>query len=215
MFTALMPYFFFVILGVRGLYLEGAMEGLKYLFVPDFTKLFRSEIWIDAIVQVFYQMTVAISGIINLSSMKPKKENFMIGIYIIPLSITLCGLLCAMNIFVYLGHFCQEASLSISDLQLAGAQLSFNIFPKALAILPWPNLWVFCFFLAMVFLGIDSEFGFLESLFCFLKDELNHGKKQYKIICFTFNSEQMKVVFMFAMLVFAPFLTSYAGIYYL
>lgn len=170
MFTALMPYVFFFILAVRGIFLDGAGQGLLYLFVPDFTKLFRAEIWIDAIVQVFFQMTVACSGIINLSSLKPKREKFLLGIYIIPISLVVCGMLCAVNIFMYLGHFCQQQNLNIADLNLLGPELSFNIFPKALTILPWPNLWVFCFFVAMVFLGIDSEFGYLESLFCYLKD---------------------------------------------
>ena len=73
MFTALMPYIFFFVLVIRAFFLSGAMTGLKYLLVPDFSKLFSSQIWIDAIVQVFYQMTVAVSGIVNLSSLKPKK----------------------------------------------------------------------------------------------------------------------------------------------
>ena len=155
-FTALVPYFFFLILLIRAFFLEGAVVGLKYLLVPDFSKLFGFQIWIDAIVQVFYQMTVACSGIINLSSLKPKTEKFMLGIYIIPISIIVCGMMCALNIFMYLGHFCYEADLDIGELTLLGPELSFNVFPKALAILPWPNLWVLCFFIAMVFLGIDS-----------------------------------------------------------
>ena len=40
MFTALMPYLFFFIMLIRAMFLEGAGIGLKYLFVPDFTKLF-------------------------------------------------------------------------------------------------------------------------------------------------------------------------------
>lgn len=72
-FTSLMPYALFMILAVRGLFLDGAMSGLKYLLVPDFSKLFAVEIWIDAIVQVFFQMTIAIGGIMNLSSLKPKR----------------------------------------------------------------------------------------------------------------------------------------------
>jgi len=46
--------------------------------------------------------------------------------------------------------------IKIGDLNLSGPELSFNIFTKALAILPLPNLWIFLFFLTMVFLGIDS-----------------------------------------------------------
>lgn len=95
----------------------------------------------------------------------------MIGIYIIPISLIVCGMLCAINIFIYLGHFCEQENVDIRDINLLGVELSFNVFPKALAILPWPNLWVFCFFVAMVFLGIDSQFGYMESVFCYLKDE--------------------------------------------
>lgn len=72
-YTSLMPYFLFFILAVQGMFLDGAMDGIRYLLVPDFTKLFAIEIWIDAIVQVFYQMSIAVAGIMNLSSLKPKK----------------------------------------------------------------------------------------------------------------------------------------------
>jgi SNF family Na+-dependent transporter len=154
--TSLLPYFFFIVLAIRGLFLEGAADGISYLLIPDFSKLFAIEIWIDAIVQVFYQMSVGVAGIINFSSLKPKKEKHLLGVYLIPLSITFCGMLCALNIFMFLGHFCLENNLDIRTLTLSGASLSFNIFPKALAILPWPNFWVFVFFIAMVFLGIDS-----------------------------------------------------------
>lgn len=106
MVTSLLPYFFFIILLTRAVFLEGAMDGVKYLLVPDFSKLFAIEIWIDAIVQVFYQLSVAVAGIMNFSSLKPKKEKHLLGVYIIPLSILICGMLCALNIFMYLGHFC-------------------------------------------------------------------------------------------------------------
>lgn len=104
--TSLLPYVFFIILAIRGIFLDGAANGLSFLLIPDFSKLFAIEIWIDAVVQVFYQMTVAVGGILNFSSLKPKKEKHLMGVYIIPLSIAICGMLSALNIFMYLGHFC-------------------------------------------------------------------------------------------------------------
>ena len=74
-------------------------------FIPDFSKLFTAQIWIDAMVQVFYQTGVACSGIAHFASLNPKKEKFLIGIYIIPISLVICGMLCAINIFMYMGHF--------------------------------------------------------------------------------------------------------------
>ena len=143
----------------------------------------------------------------------------MIGVYLIPVSLVVCGMLCALNIFMYLGHFCEEYNLDINNLTLLGPELSFNIFPKALAILPWPNLWALCFFIAMVFLGIDSEFGYLESLFCYLKDEVHNDKdsRDGKILVFGFMvpEEKLKVYLIATIAIFGPMLTSHAGIYYL
>lgn len=53
-------------------------------------------------------MSIAIAGIMNFSSLKPKKEKHLIGLYVIPLSLIVCGMLCALDVFMYLGHFCQE-----------------------------------------------------------------------------------------------------------
>lgn len=35
-----MPYFLFFVLAIQGMFLDGAFEGIKYLLVPDFSKLF-------------------------------------------------------------------------------------------------------------------------------------------------------------------------------
>jgi len=53
-------------------------------------------------------MALAGGGIMSFSSMKPKGEKHLKGIYIIPCSIVLCGMLSAINIFMYLGHFCAQ-----------------------------------------------------------------------------------------------------------
>jgi solute carrier family 6 (neurotransmitter transporter, GABA) member 1 len=38
-FTSMFPYLLLFILLIRGLTLEGAMDGIKYLFIPDLSKL--------------------------------------------------------------------------------------------------------------------------------------------------------------------------------
>jgi SNF family Na+-dependent transporter len=39
-FTAISPYFFFIVLLVRAIFLDGAIEGISYLFEPKWEKLF-------------------------------------------------------------------------------------------------------------------------------------------------------------------------------
>jgi SNF family Na+-dependent transporter len=46
--TATAPYFLLVVLLIRGLMLEGASDGIYYLFKPDFRKLFSPTVWVDA-----------------------------------------------------------------------------------------------------------------------------------------------------------------------
>ena len=82
----------------------------------------------------------------------------MQSVLIVPAGLILCGLLSALTIFIYLSHFCIESGYQIDDpaLKLSGLELSFNVLPKALLLLPMANLWLFIFFFAMVLLGIDS-----------------------------------------------------------
>ena len=46
--TASSPYFILFILMIRGLLLDGAMDGLLWLVKVDFSKLFDLGVWVDA-----------------------------------------------------------------------------------------------------------------------------------------------------------------------
>lgn len=81
--------------------------------------------------------------------------------YIVPIGILVCGLLSGMIIFMYVGHYCYERQVLISDLNLSGIELAFNVIPKAIGILPWANLILFTFSIVLILLGIDSMFGFV------------------------------------------------------
>ena len=37
-----------------GVTLPGAWDGIKYLFIPDISALAKSEVWIDAVTQIFF-----------------------------------------------------------------------------------------------------------------------------------------------------------------
>ena len=213
--TASLPFVIFFILSVRGILLDGAAEGLYFLFLPDFQKLLSVEIWTDASVQAFYQCSIACSYVLNISSMKPRRQQFTSEIYLMPLAFITCGILCCISIFSFLGHFCREADLAINELELSGVSLSFNVFPKALAILPWANLWVFCFFLAMILLGIDSQFGFIESILCYVRNEVKEQGGSIRAWRFNLTYAVLEKLTFLLIFIFSPFVTSSAGIYYL
>jgi neurotransmitter:Na+ symporter, NSS family len=125
--------------------------------------LWNYNIWIDAITQVFYQVALGYAQIFNLATAKARRDDIMKSVFYVPLGIVVAGLLSALTIFIYLSHFCLLEGLQIDDpkLNLSGMELAFNVLPKALLLLPLPNFWLLVFFLAMVLLGIDSEFGLM------------------------------------------------------
>ena len=42
----------------RGLWLDGAIDGLQFLFVPDLSKLWNVETWYRAANQVLFQVSI-------------------------------------------------------------------------------------------------------------------------------------------------------------
>lgn len=101
------------------MFLPGAIDGLKLLFQLK-GNVFNPTVWFEAIIQVFYQLTLACSGIVHMSSMRPKTQPFVNGLYLILIAVLVCGLLCASNIFIYLGHFSHLIGVSIHDITLQG-----------------------------------------------------------------------------------------------
>lgn len=59
-YTAIAPYILLMILLMRGVFLDGAFDGLIYLLKPDLSKLFSLSVWVDAINQVFFQISIGI-----------------------------------------------------------------------------------------------------------------------------------------------------------
>jgi hypothetical protein len=52
--------------------------------------------------------------------MKPKREDFLKSVFIVPLSLFLSGILSALTIFMYLSHFSLKSGVSIENLKLSG-----------------------------------------------------------------------------------------------
>jgi SNF family Na+-dependent transporter len=112
---------------------------------------------------VFYQTGVGMGTLYCVACLNPRRQDLLKGVIYVPIGLIVCGFFSAITIFVYLSHFCKSMGLSINDpnINLSGPELSFNVLPKALVMLPMANLWIFVFFVTMVFLGIDSQFGMI------------------------------------------------------
>ncbi|KAL4434737.1 hypothetical protein ABPG74_017157 [Tetrahymena malaccensis] len=173
MVTATSPYILLFLLLVRGLFLPGSWQGIKWLFMPDWSKLSQLRVWVDATNQAIFQVSTGGGVLVLFGSYRPISQEIKRSSYLIPLFTVLCGFLASMVIFSFMGYMSHITNIPIDEIPLRGPDLAFIVFPAVLTKMPFSNLLAIIFFIIMIFLGIDTQFAFMDGLAGTLEDELN------------------------------------------
>ncbi|XP_061942078.1 sodium- and chloride-dependent glycine transporter 2-like isoform X7 [Apis cerana] len=74
-FTALFPYAMLIALLIRGVTLEGALDGSLWFIMPKWSTLQSTSVWADAASQVFYSLGIGCGSLITLSSYSNFNNN--------------------------------------------------------------------------------------------------------------------------------------------
>ncbi|MEK5331636.1 hypothetical protein [Lysinibacillus sp. FSL W8-0992] len=74
--TWMMPllFIFFIVLVIRSLTLDGAMDGVKFMFVPDWSYL-NAKTFLKALGQAFFSLSIGIAVMITYALYLPKTEK--------------------------------------------------------------------------------------------------------------------------------------------
>lgn len=151
----MMPALFllFIVLIVRSLALEGAMEGVRFLFQPDFSKL-TSEVILAALGQSFFTLSVGVSVMVTYSSYLPKESNLPQS----AISIV------SMNIFIVVlaGLAIFPGVFSFGLKPDAGPVLLFNVLPTVFNQMAFGMVFFTAFLLLFLFASLTSAFSMLE-----------------------------------------------------
>nr|XP_019964129.1 PREDICTED: sodium- and chloride-dependent GABA transporter 2-like [Paralichthys olivaceus] len=169
-FTATFPYVMLVVLLVRGLTLPGAKDGITYYLYPDLSRLTDPEVWMDAGSQIFYSFGVCTGVLTSLGSYNKYNNNcYKDCVYLCMLN-SLTSFVAGFAIFSVLGFMAKEQNVDISMVAESGPGLAFIAYPRAVALMPFPQLWAVAFFIMIIFLGLDSEFVYQEALVTTISD---------------------------------------------
>ena len=160
----MMPVFFviFVVLAVRVAVLPGAAAGYKFMFTPDWAKLKDPMVWIWAMGQAFFSLSVTGSGMIVYGAYLGDEEDIVGAAVRTAVFDTIAALVAALVII----PACFAYGLDVG----AGPSLLFVTLPRILQDVPLGRLFAVILYTAMVFAGVSS----LQNMFEAVGESLQH-----------------------------------------
>lgn len=154
----IMPLFFilFLTLAVRIFFLEGANKGYEFIFRMDIEKLKDIKVWVQAMGQAFFSLSLVGTVMVVYGSYLSDKEDVVKASTITTILDTLSAMISA---FVIL-----PACFAFGFSPASGPKLLFVVLPQALKEMPLGRLYAIILFTAIVFAGISSIQSMIETI---------------------------------------------------
>ncbi len=154
----MMPVFFciFLILAVRVAFLPGAIDGYKFMFTPDWSALKNPMVWVRAMGQAFFSLSVTGSGMLVYGAYLDDKEN-VVGLSV---RTAVFDTIAAMVAALVIIPACFAYGLKVDD----GPSLLFKTLPNILLDVPFGILFAIILYGAMIFAGISSLQNMFEAV---------------------------------------------------
>ncbi|XP_029374420.1 sodium- and chloride-dependent GABA transporter 2-like [Echeneis naucrates] len=169
-FTATFPFIMLLVLLIRGVTLPGAIHGIIYYLYPDISRLSDPQVWMDAGTQVFFSYAIGLGFLTSLGSYNTYNNDCYRDCFYLCLLNSATSIVAGFAIFSVLGFMTYEQGVDISEVAESGPGLAFLVYPRAVAMMPAPQVWSVCFFIMIILLGLDSQFIGLECLMTSLVD---------------------------------------------
>ncbi|XP_028044072.1 sodium- and chloride-dependent glycine transporter 1-like [Bombyx mandarina] len=185
-FTALFPYVMLTALLIRGVTLEGAVDGVLFYLTPTWSTLLEAKVWGDAASQIFYSFGVACGSLVTLASYNNFYNNCHFDAVFVAFANFLTSIYAGFAIFSVLGFQAQLMGVSVDDVAEQGPGLAFVAYPEAILQMPVPQLWSILFFFMLFILGLGSQFAGIEAINTAIVDQWPHLRKNYwRVTAFT------------------------------
>ncbi len=160
----LMPIFFGILLILlgRSLTLDGAGEGLRFLFAFDFSKLNAAAV-VSALGQALFSMSLGMGAMITYGSYLEKKEDLPKAGIMVAFFDTGLALIAGLIIFPALFHAGQEPA--------SGPPLIFIVMATIFDTMPFGSFFAFAFYGLLAIAALTSTISLLEVIVAYLVDE--------------------------------------------
>ncbi len=179
-FTVFAPVVLLLIMAAKGCTMPGAMDGLRILFVPDLSALSDPSLWVDAIGQVFYSLSIMMAIMFAYGSYLHNDADVAADALIIAFSDMAISVLSGIVMFSTMG-----GTGMLDKITASGIATAFIVYPQAIVNLTnigWLNAaFGAIFYLMLITLAIDSAFSIVEGVSAAVSDKFHIKPKKVTI----------------------------------
>ena len=179
-YVVTVPLILLTVMIVRAVTLPGAMEGIYYYLVPDWSKLLQPSVWAAAYGQVFFSLSILFSIMVAYGSYLPKDAPVTSDSIIIAISDAIVSFFAGFASFGSLGYLSYITHTPISEMTHSGMMLAFATYPTAIAAMPGGKWTVIAFslifFVILFALALGSVFSIVVAVATSFKDKLGTSK---------------------------------------
>lgn len=167
----------FLILVIRALFLDGAIDGLVTFFTPDFAALANPSVWIAAYSQIFFSLSIAFGIMITYASYRKRRSNMTAPGLVVAFGNSSFEILAGIGVFATLGFFAFQQGTTIDQLEgLTGVGLAFMTFPAIVSQMPGGEFFGALFFGSLTLAGLISLISVLEVIFAAVADKFGWSR---------------------------------------
>ena len=173
----LMPVLAVLMIFMAGyvLTLDGALEGVTFLFQPDWSQLSNPKLYLTALGQAFFSLSIGVSGMLTYASYLKAKDRLpgaAIGVGVMD---TVFAVIAGIMIFPAVFSF----GLEVNE----GPQLVFITLPSIFASMPLGNVVGIIFFVLLTMAALSSAISLLELPVAFFKRTIGMSRKAATYLC--------------------------------
>ncbi len=170
-----------VIIAIYSVTRPGAIEGVKYMFIPNF-KNFSTMTLVAALGQMFYSMSLAMGILITYGSYLDKdvdieKSSIQLGAFDTGIAL-LAGLMIIPAVFAFSGGSAEALN--------SGPSLMFITIPKVFESMGFANIIGAVFFIMVLFAALTSSISLMETCVATLADQFKWSRIKCCIMVFVF-----------------------------
>lgn len=166
-----------VIVAAYSLTLPGALDGLKFYLLPDFSNFSVSTV-LGAMGQLFYSMSLAMGIMITYGSYMKDTDDLETSVWQIEIFDTCIALLAGLMVIPAVVAFNNGDASTIS----AGPGLMFGVLPKIFDAMGMSTFIGTVYFLLVFFAALTSSISLLETFLSILQDKVNVDRKTGTVI---------------------------------